>query len=158
MKIISTIIAITINLFLTTSAFANSKEMSHIICSQITGSHTYYFTQNSAGKENERFFDAPDSITDTTFNILFNKNTNQGLITISKIHPDEFDVTHSTEITKVFSDNQQITFLGILNNAPIMLTFYPASNVLIYNMQSNWGTIASGIRAQLFHAKCEAVS
>lgn len=49
----------------------------------------------------------------------------------------------------------QLSFSGLLNGAPILGTYYPELNVLIYSQQAAWpGPDSKGARAVIFYATC----
>lgn len=124
------------------------------VCSQIKGSRTEYFLENPSGRKNHVFLDSSDAITNSYLKLFWESGSKEGLITIDD-SPSIASKTHAAKAIIAFSDGQQLTFVSILNDAPIMVTLYPQNKVATYSMQSNWGMLASGVKANLFHAVCE---
>jgi hypothetical protein len=122
-------------------------------CHSISGSRVDYFVQNFADKKNNIFIESPDSITDSQLKISWKEGGKEAILSIDDA-PSDIKHTSSAKMVVMFSNDQQTTFVGILNNAPIMVTIYPLSNAAVISMQSNWGTVAMGVRAHLFHSVC----
>lgn len=124
------------------------------ICSQLEGSRITYFKDNP-NEKNSEFLISADRSSGSELRIAWKENSHDAIISISDTSKMSLPQTHFAKAVSIFTTPEQISFVGILNRAPIMVTLYPDSKVAIYSMQSNWGTLASGVRANLFHAVCE---
>ena len=133
------------------SSLAHSVTMT-AICSDIKGSRIEYFLSNPVGKTNYKFLNSEDAVTNGYLKISWESGSREGLISIDDSRQTN---THMAKATMVFSGSEQLTFLSIINEAPFMVTLYPKSSIAVYSMQSNWGELASGVRANLLHAVCE---
>jgi hypothetical protein len=136
-------------LFVMTNSYSSTLTAT---CEQIKGQRVDYFLDNPLDKPNKKFLESNDSISGSKLLISYDTSANNALFSLGESGTGKL---HTVSLVKLYSSDQQITFVGILDDAPIMVTLYPLSHTVLYNMQSNWGNIATGIRSNLFHAICE---
>ena len=70
--------------------------------------------------------------------------------------------TYKTKLVLLIHDTdppfEQLTFVGILNGAPLMLTYYPEQNIVFYAMHTtyNLAGLLEGAKAMQLHAECKS--
>lgn len=135
------------------SSFAADKT---ILCDEPQGTRIDYFSTNSINLKNETFIMGRDRISGLRPKLVLLSNNKDVSFTIGDAAEVKGQV--KTGSMKVLAyDEDQISFTGVINGAPILATYYPKMQVLIYSQQSIWpGPNYQGARAVIFYAKCKA--
>ena len=124
------------------------------VCHSPEGMRVDYFSSNNLNLENNKFILGKDHVSGMYPQIIL-QDDNQN---VSFLIGDSTEIKSSPKQVnmKVLAYNSdQISFTGIVNDAPILATFYPKANVLIYSQQSTWANDnLQGARAILFYAIC----
>jgi len=148
----------TIAIFISTlliplTSFAADKK---IICETPDGMRLDYFVFNRLDVENNKFLASRDRMSKANIAIIFHdksKDVTFYIQTDKNSKPSEYK-----NMKIIYQNLQQITFDGMFNRAPIMATYYPLYDILVYSQQSVWpGQNYKGARAVFFHAKCHDV-
>ena len=125
-----------------------------IICSPPQGMRVDYFLNNKANLTNQTFIMGRDQVSGMSPQIILN-----GDKTVSFVIGDASEIKSQPKAgnMQVLSYSEdQISFAGMVNNAPILATYYPKFGVLIYSQQSIWpGPDFQGARAVLFYSQCK---
>lgn len=125
-----------------------------IFCNEPMGPRLDYFTQNTANLQNNQFLVGRDQMNDVRIRIVLDDN-NQDVSFVVGSDADLQKTSPTNNMKIVFATTDQVSFLGKVNEAPILATYYPSMNILIYTQQSVWpGDSFSGARAMLFYARC----
>jgi len=126
-----------------------------ILCDEPVGTRIDYFTQNTATLKNNEFLVGRDQVTGMQPQIIFNANNQDVSFVIGDA--TMLAAQQKTGNMKVIlSTQEQISFTGMVNNAPVLATYYPAMKVLMYSQQSVWpGDSFTGARSILFYSKCQ---
>lgn len=134
------------------NSFAADK---YIICEEPIGSRVDYFVSNTADLKNETFLMGRDRVTGLKPRIRLNDQDQNVFFVIGDA--EELKSKEKSAEMRVFAYNEdQITFAGLVNGAPILATYYPGMKILIYSQQSTWpGPEFEGARAMLFYSKCD---
>lgn len=127
-----------------------------IICESPQGTRVDYFTANRVNLKNETFIMGRDGIRGMQPRIVFAENGVDVSFTLGdtetwKTTPKEANmkVVNSTE--------EQVSFAGLYNGAPILASYYPRLSILIYSQQSVWpGPDFAGARAAIFYSHCKS--
>lgn len=94
-----------------------------------------------------------DSISQATPVIVWNGSTRKG----KYFFHDATGALRSTELTMVFSDRDSSTFTGVINRAPMLITFYPNDRIIYVSEHSTVSADNSvWPKATLFHSRCES--
>lgn len=125
------------------------------ICGAPEGSRIDYFLINSINLQNQTFLMGKDRVSGMRPRIILSDNNRDVFFIIGDAA--EIKSQPKTGKMQVLAYNdEQISFTGIVNGAPILATFYPKMNILIYSQQSTWpGPNYQGARAVIFYSKCE---
>lgn len=135
-------------LFYCLTAYATKT---NIVCEEAKGQGVYYFTSNNGKAKNNTFLPHEDS-TSATLVIKINPDNTSMLIFSDAQNENKSFFT--TELIPILASPEQVSLVGILNGAPILITFYPEQGIVIYSIQSNWGSYANGARATLMYSHC----
>lgn len=158
MRLIKTALLLT-SLTAASTLFADpAAKTTHITCEPPVGTRIDYFTKNNAGIENNKFQMSRDKVSGVNPHIVFNSalDTVEFSIRGSTLSADSAssDATVASMKVIAYSDNQ-VTFAGIVNNAPMMATYYSKLNILIFSEQNIWsGGDLEGARATVFYSRC----
>ena len=57
-------------------------------------------------------------------------------------------------LKKLLHDNEQASFVGVLRDAPVMLTIYPAERSIVMTQHSYWILPMRGLRVTTFYSSC----
>jgi hypothetical protein len=127
----------------------------NIVCKNLKGSGVYYFTYSGNNKfENNKFLPHSDAFTGAT--LYINMNTLSKIYTLSFLNPKSSGDTPSrSALVPLILNSLQYSFVGMLSGAPILVTFYPEQNILIYSLQTTWDPYAKGAKATLMYSNCE---
>lgn len=129
-----------------------------ILCGAPEGSRIDYFTFNSLNLQNETFLMGRDRVSGMRPRIILSANNRDVFFTIG----DAAEVKGQPKTGKMqvlAYNDEQISFTGVVNGAPILATYYPKMNILIYSQQSIWpGPNYQGARAVIFYSKCQTES
>lgn len=137
--------------FFSLSAFAEGET---ITCEEPTGARVDYFKQNKANLENERFMPGRDRVTGLKPQLKINNETHEVSFIIGNTAELKTQPIKGNMRVLAFNESQ-VSFTGVVNGAPILGTFYPELDILIYSQQSTWpGGDFVGARAMLFYSKC----
>jgi hypothetical protein len=96
-----------------------------------------------------------DGVTNSRPQITYDFQSQKGYF----ISTDAAKTTDSIELIKVASTDHYISFMSILNGAPVLMTIYPKDKVLIYNEQAVMkinGQVWP--KAKMFWAECDILS
>lgn len=126
-----------------------------IVCEPPQGSRIDYFTVNRINLKNETFLMGRDSVSGMRPRIVLAENGTD----VSFILGDTETLKSAPKTANmkvVESTEDQISFVGKFNGAPIMASYYPKMAVLIYSQQSIWpGPDYLGARAAIFYSRCQ---
>ncbi len=142
----------------TTLFAAEPARTTQVTCEPPVGTRIDYFTKNSAGVENNKFQMSRDKVSGANPHIVFNSASEMVDFSIrnSAVFVNDSEQKPISASMKViaYSDNQ-VTFAGILNNAPMMATYYSKLHILMFTEQNIWtGSDFEGARATLFYSRC----
>lgn len=130
-----------------------------IICDEPMGSRVDYFAFNSMNLENEKFIMGKDKVSGMKPIITLNSNNHDVGFVISDAADAKSVQPKKGEMKVLAYNDDQISFVGLVNGAPILATYYPKIQILIYSQQSIWpGPNYQGARAVIFYAKCSKSS
>ena len=64
---------------------------------------------------------------------------------------------HTMTAHLIARDTNQISFIGILNGAPTLVSIYPNEEIMIYSTHGSWphAYALAGAMAKTFYAKCK---
>ena len=125
------------------------------ICSDIKGAETHYFSKNNGDKSEEnKFHDIVDSgISNKEFILVWTMGTDEATVGLRDIKSKDIGTAGIAFPIQIHSE--QLTFVGTWDGAPLMTTIYPKQSIAILSQQSTqFPIIGEGIRAFMFHAKC----
>lgn len=134
-----------------------TNDITHITCDAPWGSRVDFFSQAKEGVEPNTFLMARDKITGIHPVLILNNADKTVTFDLkdSTLYQDDKNVTKTANMKVIAYNENQITFAGVLNNAPIMGTYYPKMNILYFSQQSLWQTQElTGANAFLFQSKC----
>lgn len=127
-----------------------------IVCDSPQGTRIDYFSVNNINLKNETFLMGRDRVSGMQPTIILDDNNKDVSFVIGDAAELKSASTKTGNMTVLAYNDDQISFTGLVNNAPILATYYPKINVLIYSQQSIWpGPNYEGARAVLFYAKCK---
>lgn len=139
-------------LFLLTSlAYCAQKT---IICEPPQGTRVDYFSFNNINLQNNTFLMGRDRVSGMRPEIVLHENTKEVFFTIGDAAEMKTQPTAANMNVMVY-DADQISFAGLFKGAPILATYYPKTDILIYSQQSIWpGPNYQGARAVIFYSRC----
>lgn len=101
---------------------------------------------------NEKFEQSTDGMTGSKPQILYDFNTKKA----TYISTDASKTTDNVEIVLVSETDRRLSFVGVINGAPVMLSIYPKDKILFYSEQASMVLPnMAWPKAKLFWAKCE---
>lgn len=122
-----------------------------INCASPQGMRIDYFSQNAVNLKNNHFNMSRDRA--SGFKISLSIDTQTVFFNMQKLK-DHTEMKATMPI--ILNTADQLSFAGVLNGAPILGTYYPEINVLIYSQQATWpGPDFKGARAVIFYAMCQ---
>ena len=122
-----------------------------IVCNPPQGTRVDYFSMNKINLQNENFIMARDQVIGMQPKITIQDDKN-----VSFSIDDVSAGQKGSAMQVLLMNPEQITFAGLINEAPILATYYPKLSILIYSQQSIWpGPDYQGARAVIFYAKCK---
>lgn len=125
-----------------------------ISCDPPQGTRVDYFSRNSINLQNDTFLMSRDKISGMNPRIVLMSNHQDVLFTIGDTSEMKSQPKHGNMKVLLYNENQ-ISFTGMVNGAPILASYYPQLHILIYSQQSIWpGPNYQGLRAVMFYAKC----
>ncbi len=134
-------------------SFSESKT---ITCETPQGTRVDYFTENNVNLKNQTFLMGRDQVSGMNPQIILNPENK----TVSFIIGDAAEIKSqpkSGNMQVLLYSDDQISFAGLINNAPILASYYPKMNILIYSQQSIWPVVEiQGARAVIFYSRCAA--
>lgn len=123
-----------------------------ILCDPPQGTRVDYFAFNNINLQNQTFLMSRDQVSGMRPKLIIGKNS------VTFIIGDASEVKTTSKggnMQVLLYNGDQISFSGMVNGAPILGTFYPKMNILIYSQQSIWpGPSYKGARAVIFYSKC----
>ncbi len=129
-------------------------------CTDIKGPQTYYYPDSPWNREREtnKFDDHQDGISSRYLVLRWEEGKN--IAAVALVDRESKDISTSAVVHSLHrtqgGNSEQISFSGILNDAPVMISLYPREKILIYSQQSIWSPpVGEGIRAFMFHATCD---
>jgi hypothetical protein len=140
-------------LLLPLSGFSADKTF---LCEAPQGTRIDYFSHNNINLQNETFLMGRDRVSGMRPMIILSDNNKEVSFVIGDA--SQMNSTPKTgKMNVLVYDENQISFTGIVNGAPILATYYQKMGILIYSQQSIWpGPDYVGARAVIFYAKCAA--
>lgn len=125
-----------------------------ITCQPPLGTRVDYFSHNTLNLKSHEFLMGRDQVAGMQPQIILGDNR-----TVSFIIGDATELKSQPKagnMQVLLYNEEQISFAGIINNAPILATYYPKLSILIYSQQSIWpGPNYQGARAVMFYSKCQ---
>lgn len=130
------------------------------VCADIKGPQTYYYPNSpwNEKRETNKFDDHQDGISSKYLVLRWEEGKDTAVVAL--VDRESKDIKTSTIVYSLHrtqaGNSEQISFAGILSDAPVMFSLYPREKILLYSQQSIWSPpVAEGIRAFMFHATCE---
>ncbi len=132
-------------------SFAEKKT---VICESPQGTRVDYFTINNINLQNDTFIMGRDRVSGMKPKIVLDDNNKNVLFIIGDAIETKSQEKQGNMQVLAYNEDQ-ISFTGMINGAPILATYYPKVSILIYSQQSIWpGPDYQGARAVIFYSKC----
>lgn len=126
-----------------------------ISCDPPQGMRVDYFVENKINLDNQKFIVGRDQISGMKPRIILHENGKDVSLTLGDTTEAKTEPKPS-HMQVIMERPDQISFTGMVSGAPVMATYYPKMNVLIYSQQSVWpGDDYQGARAVIFYSKCQ---
>lgn len=139
-----------LNIILITTSFAADKTIN---CDEPQGSRIDYFSENHANLKNEQFYMAKDRMSGLRPKIII-KNDNQVSFVIGD-SVQKASQSKTGEMKVLVNNDKQLSFAGVVSDAPVLGTYYREQRVLVYSQQSVWDDENfEGVRAMMFYSRC----
>lgn len=123
-----------------------------INCEAPQGTRVDYFSANNINLQNQTFLMSKDRISSAKPTIVLDDHQQMSFALSEQIKAD----TKAGTLRVIKYDDKQISAAGDVNGSPILITYYPITQTLVYSQQSVWpGPDYEGVRAVLFFAKCK---
>lgn len=144
-------------ILLSLQAHAAENQRVGITCDAPWGSRVDYFENNKVNQANKTFLMARDKITGIHPKLILDDQEKSVYfeLTDTTLFDKKSESVKSANMNVIAYNDEQITFTGVLNNAPVMGTFYPKMNILIFSQQSIWkNEQLQGANAFLLQSQC----
>lgn len=114
----------------------------------------YYEQENIFKNPSQIFIPNDDKISGMNPKVIFNNDGKTAIFTVgnSSVMPPETITSH---MIIFYTTQEQISFVGIMNGAPVLASYYPPMKILVYSQQTNWTPFTRGVRSALFYSKCK---
>jgi hypothetical protein len=99
------------------------------------------------------FLTDTDKIRDMHPTIIFGDNKKEVTFIIGNTST-AIAKTMKANMTVIYETKEQISFSGVINEAPILVSYYPTMHILVYSQQSDWLPTAEGMRSAIYFSKC----
>ena len=132
---------------------ASFAEKKTVICDPPQGTRVDYFSFNNINLQNNTFLMGKDRVSGMRPQIHLYDDNKQVSFVIGDAEASSQSKSGNMQV--LLYNEDQISFAGVINHAPILATYYPKMAVLIYSQQSIWpGPDYQGARAVIFYSKC----
>lgn len=140
------------------SAYAGAMSAT---CGELAGPETYYFSKIINPEKWEKvgqFNDHTTGMSNKKLIVLWDESKKIAQVALVNGAVNEDAAWDDLFVLEVDKNNgyEQITFVGFLEGAPVMISAYPKVGIVIYSQHSVWPTIiGQGSRTFMLHAKCD---
>jgi hypothetical protein len=137
-------------IFIPTLVFSQTT----IVCDPPRGLRVDYFEMNNILKKPANIFlPDTDKVSGMNPTIIFEDGEKFAMFILghTKNAPKE---TLKTKMFIFYNSPEQISFVGLMKDAPILASYYPLLHILVYSQQANWLPVSGGMRATLFYSDC----
>jgi hypothetical protein len=125
-------------------------------CSTVKETQLKYLNQSNPNKgQYSSFFGVNDVSSQGAFAVKIDDAKNTAVIDFSMAAKDKTKTTESSTLNLVSKDKEQITFSGLFNQNPILLTLYTKNNTGVYSLHSPYGKNNQGININILYANCK---
>lgn len=138
-------------LLLSNSCFPESK----IVCTPPEGLRVDYFNEpsNLSKYKNHVFLTDTDSFSGMHPTIIFEDNQKEVTFIIGNTS-SAISKNMKGNMAIIYSSKDQISFAGVINEAPILASYYPDMHILVYSQQSDWMPTKRGMRSGIYFSRC----
>src|SRR5690349_4182638 len=155
MKFSINFIALTLGLL--SMGTVSTAHAAQYTCSTIKETQLRYLNQSNPNQgQYSSFFAVNDVSAQGNFDIKTDDSKNTAIIDFSGSNKDKAKTKQSTILNLVSKDKEQITFSGLLNQNPVLLTVYPKNNTAVYSLHSPYGKENEGINVNILYAHCDS--
>ena len=154
MKFSKKFIAITFSIL---SLIASSKVYAvQYNCFTIKETQLKSINQSNPNKgQYSSFFGINDISSQGAFTVKTDDTKNTAVIDFSGVNKDKTKAEQSSTLNLVKKDKEQITFSGLFNQNPLLLTLYTKNNTGVYSLHSPYGKNNEGININILYASCK---
>ena len=124
------------------------------VCQPPEGLRVDYFdADNTINKPKNEFLTDTDKISGMHPTIIFHDKTKEATFILGNTSAS-IAKTMKANMAIIYNTKEQISFAGVINEAPILASYYPMMHILAYSQQSDWAPNANGMRSAIYYSKC----